>query len=89
MDSANESLIDFPCNFPIKVLGKTQPGFAEEIQRLLQEFDANFDGASIEMRPSHNRNYIGLTCTVYARDRMHLDQIYRALSSHPMVSVVL
>ncbi|MCX8566130.1 MAG: hypothetical protein ON057_000857 [Glomeribacter sp. 1016415] len=89
MDSANQSLIDFPCAFPIKVLGKTQPGFAEAIQRLLKEFDANFDGASIEMRPSRNGNYIGLTCTVHARNRPHLDEIYRALSSHPMVSVVL
>lgn len=89
MNPAKELLIDFPCDFPIKVLGKTQPGFAEEILRLLKQFDADFDGASIEMRPSRNGNYIGLTCIVHARDRNQLDEIYRALSSHPMVSVVL
>lgn len=82
-------LLTFPCDFPIKVMGKTQPDFAETIVALLQRFDPAFDAARVEMRPSRAGNYIGLTCTVRAQSRAQLDDIYRMLTAHPMVSVVL
>lgn len=89
MSPVNESLLVFPCDFPIKVMGKMQPDFAETIVALLKTFDAAFDATRVEMRPSSGGNYLGLTCTVHATSREHLDDMYRALTSHPMVSVVL
>lgn len=89
MSPVNESLLQFPCDFPIKVMGKSHPDFADTIARLLQTFDAGFNAARIKMRPSSGGNYLGLTCTVRAVSREHLDDIYRALTAHPMVSVVL
>ncbi len=89
MQSAKQSLIEFPCDFPIKVMGKSHPFFADTILTLLKQFDAGFDKNRMEIRASQGGNYLGLTCTVHATDREHLDNIYRALTSHPMVSVVL
>jgi putative lipoic acid-binding regulatory protein len=89
MSPVNESLFEFPCDFPIKVMGRTRPDFTETILALLQQYDAGFDGSRIELRPSRAGNYTGLTCTVRAQSREHLDDMYRALTGHPMVSVVL
>ncbi len=89
MQPANQSLLEFPCDFPIKVMGKSHPFFVDTILTLLKEFDAEFDKTRIEIRSSQGGNYLGLTCTVRAQNREHLDNIYRALTSHPMVSVVL
>lgn len=84
-----KSLIDFPCDFPIKVMGQAQDGFAQAIVELLREFDAQFDAAKVEMRPSSSGKYLGLTVTVRAHSQAHLDDIYRKLTGHPMVKVVL
>jgi putative lipoic acid-binding regulatory protein len=89
MSPVNESLFEFPCDFPIKVMGKAHPDFADTIVNVVRQFDANFDATRMETRPSSGGNYVGLTVTVRAVSREHLDDIYRALSGHPMVSVVL
>jgi len=89
MSPVNESLFEFPCDFPIKVMGKSHPDFAETIVTVVREFDPAFEASRIEMRASSGGNYIGLTVTVRATSREQLDDIYRALTGHPMVSVVL
>jgi putative lipoic acid-binding regulatory protein len=83
------SLIDFPCAFPIKVMGAQVDGFVEAMVHVARHFDPGFDAASIERRPSRAGNYLGLTLTVNATSREQLDELYRTLSSHPMVKVVL
>lgn len=87
--SERESLIEYPSEFPIKVMGSMQDGFAEAIVAVVQQFDPGFDAAKMEMRPSRNGNYLGLTVNVWATSRPQLDDLYRALTSHPMVKVVL
>nr|WP_315596447.1 YbeD family protein [uncultured Cupriavidus sp.] len=84
-----QSLIEYPSDFPIKVMGAMQDGFAEAIVTLIQGFDPNFHAGKMEMRPSRNGNYLGLTVTVWVTSREQLDEIYRTLTSHPMVKVVL
>ncbi|RLK35872.1 YbeD family protein [Cupriavidus plantarum] len=84
-----ESLIEYPSDFPIKVMGAMQDGFAETIVGVVQGFDPEFHAGKMEMRPSRNGNYLGLTVTVRATSREQLDNLYRALSSHPMVKVVM
>lgn len=83
------SLIEYPSDFPIKIMGPTQEHFAHTIVALVQQFDPGFDAATLELRPSTNGNYLGLTATVRATSRQQLDDLYRALSAHPMVKVVL
>ncbi|SDF78747.1 DUF493 family protein [Paraburkholderia phenazinium] len=89
MQPDNDSLFEFPCDFPIKVMGKSHPEFAETIVTVVKQFDADVDTSRVETRPSSGGNYTGLTVTVRATSRAHLDDIYRALTGHPMVKVVL
>ena len=89
MQPDNDSLFEFPCDFPIKVMGKSRPEFAETIVTVVKQFDSEVDPSRVEMRPSSGGNYTGLTVTVRATSRAHLDDIYRALTGHPMVKVVL
>jgi putative lipoic acid-binding regulatory protein len=83
------SLIEYPSAFPIKVMGKAVEGFEAAMVAIAQQFDPNFDAKGIERRPSKAGNYLGLTLTVLATSREQLDELYRTLSTHPMVKVVL
>lgn len=84
-----QSLIEYPSRFPIKVMGANVEGFADAMVRVAQQFDPGFDAATLESRPSSGGNYLGLTLTVTATSREQLDELYRTLSTHPMVKVVL
>jgi putative lipoic acid-binding regulatory protein len=83
------SLIEYPSRFPIKVMGVNESGFAEAVVEIALRFDPAFDPATLEMRPSKGAKYIGLTVTVTATSREQLDELYRALTAHPMVRVVI
>jgi putative lipoic acid-binding regulatory protein len=89
MIEPNESLIEYPSDFPIKVFGEAQPGFAQAIAQVVLAHAPDFDSASIETRNSSNAKYLSLTCTVRATSREQLDSLYRDLTSHPMVKMVL
>lgn len=84
-----ETLIEFPCDFPIKVMGETHADFANEMIKTIQALNPDFNAAQIEMRGSSGGKYISLTCTVYVTSKPQLDDIYRALTRHSMVKVVL
>jgi uncharacterized protein len=84
-----QSLIEYPSAFPIKVMGAQADGFEDAMVSIALQFDATFDAGTIERRPSKGGNYIGLTLTVTATSREQLDELYRTLSTHPMVKVVL
>ena len=86
---ADQSLIEYPSAFPIKVMGANVDGFAAAIAEVALQFDASFDPATMEIRPSKGANYLGLTITVTATSREQLDGLYQALTAHPMVKVVL
>ena len=83
------SLIDYPSKFPIKVMGLNIDGFVHAITGIAAQFDPAFDAASIELRPSKGDKYLGVTITVTATSRAQLDELYRTLSTPPMVKVVL
>lgn len=84
-----QSLITYPSHFPIKVMGDNVEGFAEAIVELVRNFDPSFDASTLERRPSKAGNYMGLTVAVYVTSREQLDEVYRTLTTHPMVKVVL
>ncbi|MFC0252298.1 DUF493 family protein [Massilia consociata] len=84
-----ESLIEYPSDFPIKVMGATHADFAPTIIAVVTEFDPTFHAGKVETRPSAKGNYTGLTVTVRVTSREMLDNVYRALSSHHMVKMVL
>jgi hypothetical protein len=83
------SLIVYPCAFPIKVMGQRVDGFIHALTHIAAQFDPQFDASTIELRESKGGKYLGVTLTINATSREQLDEIYRTLSSHPMVKVVL
>ncbi len=84
-----QSLITYPSDFPIKVMGANVEGFAAAMAHVARAFDEAFDELTIEQRPSKAGNYLGLTLTVRVTSREQLDELYRTLTTHPMVKVVL
>jgi putative lipoic acid-binding regulatory protein len=89
MAEQEETLIEFPTDFPIKVMGETHDEFATSIIDLIRIHTPEFDASRVEMRASSGGRYISLTCTVYVTSKPQLDDIYRALTSHPKVKYVL
>lgn len=85
----DQSLIEYPSRFPIKVMGAHVDGFVEAIVSVARQFDPGFDASTVEQRPSKAGNYLGLTITITATSREQLDELYRTLTSHPLVKVVL
>ena len=84
-----DSLIEYPSDFPIKVMGLNQEGFVHAVTEIAKQHDPFFDASKIELRPSSGDKYLGVTITVTATSREQLDNLYRALTSSPMVKVVL
>lgn len=89
MSQERTSLLEFPCDFPLKIMGARHDAFAQTIVAVVLVHAPDFDPATLEMRPSKAGNYLSLTCTIRATSQLQLDNLYRELSSHPMVKVVL
>lgn len=84
-----ETLLEFPCDFPLKIMGASSTGFAEAIVEVVRRHAPDFDAATVEMRASSGGKYVSLTCTVNATSKQQLDNLYRELTAHPLVKVVL
>ncbi|TXH46411.1 MAG: DUF493 family protein [Burkholderiaceae bacterium] len=80
-----ESLIEYPCIFPIKVMGKAEPAFRPAMLELVARLDPLFNDTKIEERQSSGGNYVSLTLHVHATSREQLDEIYRGVTGHPLV----
>jgi putative lipoic acid-binding regulatory protein len=87
--AASETLLEFPCDFPLKIMGATRDGFAQAIVDIVLRHAPDFDASQVEMRPSKAGNYLSVTCVLRATSRPQLDALYRELTSHPWVKVVL
>ena len=89
MSSALESLLTFPCVFPIKIMGRREDGFAQEVSDVVLRHAPDFHPETIEMRTSRNGRYLSITVNLNARSREQLDGLYSELSKHPRVMMVL
>lgn len=84
-----ESLIQYPVDFPIKVMGRTQPGFAQAMLELVKKHAPDFDESTVGMRSSREGKFLSLTFEIHAVSREQLDALYQDLSDHPMVQMAL
>ena len=84
-----ESLLQFPCDFPIKIMGLTRDDFAQTILEIVRRHAPDYNGVTMEMRSSSAAKYLSLTCTINATSQQQLNDLYRELSGHPMVRMVL
>ena len=88
-EEGRTTLLEFPCAFPIKIMGARVDDFAQTVLDVVLRHAPDFDAATMQMRPSSKGNYLSITCTVSATSQAQLDALYIELSSHPMVKVVL
>lgn len=88
-DPRRDTLIDYPCDFPIKVMGRKVDGFVLALTDIARRHDPAFDAGTIELRDSKAGNYLGVTLVIRATSRPQLDAIYLELTAHPLVKVVL
>ena len=89
MSSQGESLLTFPCIFPLKVMGRREDGFAQAVSEVVRRHAPDFHPGTLEMRPSRNGRYLSLTVTLNAKSREQLDALSSERSKHPMVMMVL
>ena len=85
----NPSLIEYPTDFPIKIMGRREPRLVQSIVEIVQRHAPDFDATTVEMRPSKKNNYLSVTCTVRATSREQLDALYRDLCDHSAIVMVL
>jgi putative lipoic acid-binding regulatory protein len=84
-----DTLLEFPCDFPIKIMGMHQDDFARSMVEIVLRHAPDFAAESVEMRASATGKYLSLTCTIRATSRAQLDNLYLELTGHPLVKVVL
>ena len=84
-----ESVIEYPTDFPIKVMGRREPRLVQIIVDIVRRHAPDFDPATVEMRTSKKNSYLSVTCTVRATSRVQLDALYQELCDHPSVVMVL
>ena len=84
-----ESAPAVPCDFPIKIMGRKELGFAQCVTDIVLKHVQDFNPATVQMRPSRQGKYLSVTCVVRASSRDQLDALYRELCDHPSVVMVL
>jgi hypothetical protein len=90
MPIANEqTLLSYPTDFPIKVMGRKEARFAHTVVSIVRRHAPDFDAATMELRPSRQGTYLSVTCTIRAHSREQLDALYQDLCDHPSVVMVL
>lgn len=89
MASYKDTLFEFPCEFPLKVMGKAEDTLAQVVLEIVTRHAPDFDGARMEMRASSGGNYLSFTCTIIATSKPQLDALYIELTSHPLVKIAL
>ena len=81
--------IEYPLDFPIKIMGRREPGFVRTVVEIVRKHAPDFDDATIEMRQSKKNTYLSVTCTIVATSREQLDALYQELGDHPAVAMIL
>jgi len=87
--SDKDDLFEFPCRFPLKIMGERHDEFAVTILEVVKQHAPGTTEADLDVRESSSGKYLALTVTITADSREQLDNLYRALSGHQMVKVVL
>jgi len=89
MSKPGASLLEFPCAFPLKIMGRRSDDFAQTVVDIVLRHAPDFAAETVEMRASGAGNYLSVTCTIQAVSRTQLDALYRELTAHPAIKLVL
>ncbi|TFG85697.1 MAG: DUF493 domain-containing protein [Chromatiales bacterium] len=86
---SDDSPLEFPCSFPLKVMGHNRPTFEQYVVEIVRTHAGSPAIAHVTTRPSRNARYLAVTVTFTATSRAQLDDIYRALSVSEQVLFLL
>ena len=86
---SEETLLEFPCAFPIKAMGKIDVEFDLLVIEIIRRHAPDVNHGAVKTRPSKDGNYLAVTVTVNATSKVQLDAIYQDLTNHPLVLVAL
>ncbi|STX42399.1 MULTISPECIES: YbeD family protein [Legionella] len=84
-----KSMIEFPCDFPLKIVGKKTANFATDIIEIIHKHFPETPDKAIRHQESQHGNYLAITAVVHAQDQVTLDALYRDLTKHPDIKMVL
>lgn len=86
---SDDSPFEFPCDFPIKVMGHNSAEFEAEVIRIVRQHVADLGEGAVRQNQSAKGNYLSLTVTIRAESRAQLDNLYRALTASELTKMVL
>lgn len=89
MNEEQDTLLVFPTDFPVKVMGEMRDDFARTVVEIVRRHAPDFRPETVELRASSNGNYLSVTCMVRATSKAQLDALYREVTAHPWVKVAL
>jgi putative lipoic acid-binding regulatory protein len=85
----DETLLVFPTDFPVKIMGEKRDGFVHAMVELVLRHAPDFNPETVELRASSGGKYLSLTCTIHATSKAQLDALYHEISAHPWVNMAL
>lgn len=84
----SDELLSFPCELPIKVLGRNEPSFREAAMRIVRSHYADLDHERVSEQSSRNNSYLSLTFVVVAQSREDADALFRDLTASAEIMMV-
>jgi putative lipoic acid-binding regulatory protein len=89
MNDNEETLLEFPCDFPIKVMGRAEPGFDCLVVELVRKHAPDLKEGAVTSRPSKGGKWLSVTVTLRAESKSQIDAIYHDLTAHEKVVMAL
>jgi len=89
MTEQNDSAFDFPCAFPVKVMGARHDDFHDTVVAIVRRHAPDTPDEAFVLRESRNGNFLSITATITAQNREQLDALYRELSDCALVNMAL
>lgn len=84
-----ETMLEFPCEFPIKMMGRDEPAFHDAARAIIEKHAGPVDDDAYRKAMSRDANFVSLTVTINATSQKQLDDIYQELSAHDEILVAL
>lgn len=84
-----KTLLEFPCQFPIKMMGRDGPAFHDAARNIVSRHAGDLTDDAVRLTPSRKGNFVSVTITIEAVSQQQLDDIYRDLTAHEEILVAL
>lgn len=89
MSSQDDSLMTFPCDFPLKIIGKNSPVFFDQVEQIIRKYFTVENEVKLASHASQHSNYLAITATIRVYEQATLDALYQELTKHPDMKMVL